>query len=275
MDDLELSYKEADSPFHRMDPFSKTLYVVAVSFVAIFNTNLYVGAALFLFTFFCAAFLTGISLRAYWTFGKVILPFIVILAVVFPFFYAGQVTAGSTQIAIHTPIKDLTWGALGFGALLALRFLAIGVSGLTFAFTTHPTDLVQSFSRHGMDYRFVHAPVLGLVLFPSFLALGRDISITQRIRDLGHDTNWLVRRWRRVKHLAFAMLVLGLRNGQTQAMALDIRGYGAHKTRTFMRTMPSSRGGRVFAWTFFAISVAYLALQFSNLSGAMPWDLHR
>ncbi|MQA84039.1 MAG: hypothetical protein GEV03_05245 [Streptosporangiales bacterium] len=275
MGDLELSYKEAESPFHRMDPFSKTLFVIAVSFVAIFNSRLTVGVALFLFTFFCAAFLSGVSLRTYWTFGKVILPFIVILAVVFPFFYAGQVTAGSEAIAIHTPIKDLTWGALGFGGLLALRFLAIGFSGLTFAFTTHPTDLVQSFSRRGLDYRLVHAPVLGLVLFPSFLQLGRDISTTQRIRDLGHDTNWLTRKWRRMKHLAFAMLVLGLRNGQTQAMALDIRGYGAHKTRTFMRESPSSRAGKVFAWTFFAISVGYLILQFGSLSGAMPWDLSR
>ncbi|MQA79099.1 MAG: hypothetical protein GEV10_11595 [Streptosporangiales bacterium] len=273
MTDLELSYRHADSVFHRMDPVSKTLFVLGVSFVAIFNSSLYVGLTLALFSLFCAAFLTGVSLRTYWIFGRVLLPFILILTLVFPFFHAGQVSAGSAEIAIHTPIKDLTWGALGFGALLALRFVAIGLSGLIFAFTTHPTDLVQSFSRRGLNYRFVHAPVLGLVLFPAFLQLGKDISTTQRIRDLGHDVNFVVRRYRRMKHLAFAMIVLGLRNGQTQAMALDIRGYGAHKTRTYMRPMPSSTGGRIFAWTFFAISLAYLALQLTSLSGAMPWDL--
>lgn len=273
MDDLELSFKDAESTFHRMDPFAKTLYVVAVSFVAIFNSNLYVATFLLLFTLFCAAFLSGVSLRTYWTLGKVILPFILVLAIVFPFFYAGQVTAGSTEVAIRTPIKDLTWGALGFGALLAFRFLAIGVSGLTFAFTTHPTDMVQNFSRRGLDYRLVHAPVLGLVLFPSFLQLGKDISTTQRIRDLGQDVSWLKRKWWRAKHLAFAMLVLGLRGGQTQAMALDIRGYGAHKTRTFMRPLPESRFGKVFGWTCLVVGITYLALQFSNLQGAMPWDL--
>lgn len=73
-----------------------------------------------------------------------------------------------------------------------------------------------------------------------------------------------------MRHLPFAMIVLGLRNGQTQAMALDIRGYGAHKTRTYTRTLPSSAVGRVFGWAFF---VAYLALQFTKLSGAMPWDM--
>lgn len=273
MDDLELSFKDSNSVFHRMEPFSKTLYIIAVSLVAIFNSNLYVGLFLFLFTLFCAAFLSGVSLRTYWSLGKVILPFILILALVFPFFYAGQVTAGSADIAIRTPIKDLTWGALGFGALLALRFLAIGISGLTFAFTTHPTDMVNNFSRRGFDYRLVHAPVLGLVLFPTFLKLGRDISTTQRIRDLGQDQNWLQRRWTRAKHLAFAMLVLGLRNGQTQAMALDIRGYGAHKTRTYLRPLPSSSFGKVFGWTCFFAGLAYLLLQIGNLSGAMPWDI--
>lgn len=271
MDDLELAYKDADSAFHRMDPFSKMLYILGVSFVAIFNTNLWVGLGLFIFTFCCAAFLTNVSLRTYWTFGKVILPLVIILAVVFPFFYGGQATAGSAEIAIQTPIKDLTWGALGFGALLGLRFLAIGISGLTFAFTTHPTDMVQRFSRRGFDYRIVHAPVLGLVLFPSFLQLGRDISVTQRIRDLGHDTNRLVRKWRRMKHLAFAMLVLGLRNGQTQAMALDIRGYGAHRSRTYMRPVPESTAGKIFGWTFFVLSIAYLVWQFNPAT--MQWNM--
>jgi energy-coupling factor transport system permease protein len=272
MADLELAYKEADSFFHRMDPVSKLLYVTAVSFVAIFNSSLVVGLALFLLTFFCAAFLTQIPLRTYWSLGKVTMPFILILAFVFPFFYAGQVSTGSESIALRTPIKDLSWAALAFGALLALRFLAIGVSGLTFAFTTHPTDLVHGVSRRGLDYRLVHAPVLGLVLFPSFLQLAREISTTQRIRDLGQDMGWLRRKVGRLKHLAFAMLVLGLRRGQTQAMALDIRGYGAHKTRTFMRPLPASRAGKVFAWTFFAASVIYLVMQFTGNSANMVWN---
>ena len=133
--------------------------------------------------------------------------------------------------------------------------------------------MVQSFSKKGMDYRLVHAPVLGLVLFPSFLQLGRDISTTQRIRDLGQDLNPISRKWIRTKHLAFAMLVMGLRRGQTQAMALDIRGYGAYKERTFLRPMPQTRGGKIFGWTCFVASVVYLIFQIGNLAGHMQWDL--
>lgn len=271
MANTELSYKDSDSVFHRMTPFSKLLYVMSLSTMAIFNTNLSVAIGLFVFSFAMAAFFTGVSLREYWRLGKVIIPFILILAVVFPFFYGGQATVGSDTIAIRTPIKDLTWADLGFGALLGLRFLALGISGLLFAFTTHPTDLVQNLSKRGWDYRLVHAPVLGLVLFPAFLELGRDISITQRIRDLGQDTNPIKRKWMRMKHLAFALLVLGLRNGQTQAMALDIRGYGAHKTRTFMRPMKKHRGGEIFAWVFFVVSIVYLVIQFNPAN--MQWNM--
>jgi energy-coupling factor transport system permease protein len=273
LEDLELSYREADSPFHRMDPFSKTLYILGVSFAALFNSSLYVGVGIFLLTLVCAAFFTGVSLRVYWKFGKVIVPFVLILACVFPFFYGGQLSVGSDEIALRTPVKDLTWAALGFGALLGLRFLAIGLSGLTYAFTTHPTDMVQNFSRKGLDYRLVHAPVLGLVLFPSFLQLGKEISTTQRIRDLGEERNPLSRKWIRMKHLAFSMLVLGLRRGETQAMALDIRGYGAHKHRTFMRPMPSTRAGRIFGWAVFVAAIAYLVFQIGNLAGHMQWDM--
>lgn len=271
MPNTELSYKEADSLFHRMTPFAKLLFVMSISTVAIFNTNIYVAFGLFVLSFSVAAFFTGISLKEYWRLGKVIIPFILILAVVFPFFYGGQATTGSETIAIRTPIKDLRWADLGFGGLLGLRFLALGIAGLAFAFTTHPTDLVRNLTKRGWDYRLVHAPVLGLVLFPAFLELGRDISITQRIRDLGQDTNPIKRKWVRLKHLAFSLLVLGLRNGQTQAMALDIRGYGAHKTRTFMRPAKEHRGGEILAWTFFVLSVIYLIYQFNPAT--MQWNM--
>lgn len=256
-----------------MDAFSKTLYIIAVSITAIFNSSLQIGLGLFILTLVCAAFFTGVPLRTYWKFGRVIMPFILILTLIFPFFYGGQLSVGSAEVAIRTPIKDLTWQALGFGALLGLRFLAIGISGLTYAFTTHPTDMVQAFAKRRFDYRLVHAPVLGLVLFPSFLQLGRDISTTQRIRDLGQDLNPVSRKWIRMKHLAFAMLVLGLRRGQTQAMALDIRGYGAHKHRTFLRAMPQTRAGKIFGWTCLVLSLIYLFFQIGNLAGHMQWDL--
>ena len=266
-----LSFEGGDSLFHQMTPFSKLLFILSISFVAIFNTNIYVGVGLFLLCFFVASFCTGVPLKKYWVLGRIILPFILILAVVFPFFYGGQATTGPDIIAITTPLKDLTWAALGFGALLALRFMSLALVGLSFAFTTHPTDMVQNLSGRGWDYRLVHAPVLGLVLFPAFLELGREISITQRIRDLGQDTNWLKRKLIRVKHLTFAMLVMGLRNGQTQAMALDIRGYGAHKTRTFMREVPKHRAGEIFAWLFFLLSVIYLVYEFNPET--MQWNI--
>ncbi len=268
---VSLSYKKGTSVFHQMTPFSKLLLVLSVSFVAIFNTNIYVGAGLFLFCFFLAAFLTSVPLRQYWAFGRIIVPFVLLLAVVFPFFYGGQATVGSDEVAIQTPVKDLTWGALGFGALLALRFLSLAIVGLAFAFTTHPTDLVQNLSKRGWDYRLVHAPVMGLILFPAFLELGREISVTQRIRDLGQNTNKLRRKWIRTKHLVFSMLVLGLRSGQTQAMALDIRGYGAYKTRTFIREVPRYQVGEIFAWIFFVLSVIYLIIQFNPAT--MQWNI--
>ena len=70
--------------------------------------------------------------------------------------------------------------------------------------------------------------------------------------------------------------ILNLRNitmtiGRKAAMALDIRGYGAHKTRTFMRELPKHRGGDIFAWVFFALSVVYLVIQFNPAT--MQWNM--
>ncbi|MDE0359711.1 MAG: hypothetical protein OXI74_00935, partial [Rhodospirillaceae bacterium] len=58
---------------------------------------------------------------------------------------------------------------------------------------------------------------------------------------------------------------------QTQAMALDIRGYGAHKRRTFMRELPKHRSGDIFAWVFFVLSVIYLIYEFNPAT--MQWNI--
>ena len=109
-----LSFERGDSLFHQMTPFSKLLFILSISFVAIFNTNIYVGVGLFLLCFFVASLCTGVPLKKYWVLGRIILPFILILAVVFPFFYGGQATTGSDIVAITTPFKDFNMGGTGF-----------------------------------------------------------------------------------------------------------------------------------------------------------------
>ncbi len=58
-----LSFEGGDSLFHQMTPFSKLLFILSISFVAIFNTNIYVGVGLFLLCFFIASFCTGVPLK--------------------------------------------------------------------------------------------------------------------------------------------------------------------------------------------------------------------
>jgi len=113
---VELSFKKGDSLFHRMTPFSKLLLVLSVSFVAIFNTNLYVGIGLFAACLGFALLATGVPFRQYWALGKIIVPFVLILAIVFPFFYGGQATVGSDAIALRTPISEAGSESAGVGA---------------------------------------------------------------------------------------------------------------------------------------------------------------
>lgn len=256
---------------HQMSPYTKLLIILSISCVAIFNTSIYVASSLFLITLLSALFLTKISFRVYWGFGKIVLPFVIIISTVFPFFYGGQASMGSEEIAISTPIKDLSWAAITFGALLGLRFLTLCLAGLTFAFTTHPSDLVQNLSERGWDYRYVHAPVLGLILFPRFIKLALDILLSQKVRNLGYGMTSIRLKLLRFRHLVFAMLVLGLRNGQVQAMALDVRGYAAKKDRTYIRKSPGNAFTERLAKFILLLSIVYLIYHFNP--EFMQWNI--
>ena len=271
MDNFNITYQQGNSFIHQLSPYTKLMIILSISFVAIFNTSLSVAVSLFLFAFCSAIFLTNIHYKMYWNFGKIILPFVFIISSVFPFFYGGQVTTGSDIIAISTPFRDLTWSALGFGALLGLRFLTLAMAGLTFAFTTHPSDLVQNFTERGWNYRYVHAPVLGLILFPRFIKLALEILLTQKVRNLGFELKGFRKKIHRFRHLVFAMLVLGLRNGQVQAMALDVRGYASNKKRTFVRKSPGNKFTETISLIILLLSITFLISQFNPQF--MQWNI--
>jgi energy-coupling factor transporter transmembrane protein EcfT len=271
VDNFNLSYQHGLSPLHKLSPYTKLILILSISCVAIFNISIYIAILLFFITLASALFLTNISFKIYWSFGRVVLPFVIIISTVFPFFYGGQASMGSADIAISTPIKDLSWAAITFGALLGLRFLTLCIAGLTFAFTTHPSDLVQNLSERGWDYRYVHAPVLGLILFPRFIKLALDILLSQKVRNLGFGLGSIKLKLLRFRHLVFAMLVLGLRNGQVQAMALDVRGYAVKKDRTYIRKSPGNRITERWANAVLLLSIAYLIFHFNP--DFMQWNI--
>ncbi len=253
-------FQKGDSIFHRIDPISKFWFVACIALVSIVNQELWIQAVFVVIAAVCALLLADTPFRLYWSFGKVILPFVLAVSFIYPFLHTGQIV-GDEAIALHTPIRDLSWSSLAFGVMLGLRFLTFALVGLMYAFTTHPDDIVQAAANRGIPYRIVHAVVIGLVFLPVFVGYAQEIMVAQKIRDLGVESNRFVRWLVRLRHVAFAMLVLGLKKAQITATTLEIKGFGVSKTKTFLHPLYEPRWGKVFGYVCIALTVVFIALR--------------
>ncbi|MCL1870509.1 MAG: energy-coupling factor transporter transmembrane protein EcfT [Promicromonosporaceae bacterium] len=135
----------------------------------------------------------------------------------------------------------VTQGSLSLAGAIALRVIAIGVPGVILFATSDPTDLADGLAQlvH-LPERFVLGALAALRLVGLFIDDWRALGQARRARGIG-DGGGPLGRLRRLWSQAFALLVLSLRRAAKLATAMEAKGFGGTRTRTWARR---SRFGR-------------------------------
>lgn len=160
-----------------------------------------------------------------------------------------QVSDGSIEIAVAT----------------TLRVLAIALPAVILFITVDPTDLADGLAQVlRLPSRFVLGALAGLRLVGLFLDDWRQLSLARRARGVA-DTG----RVRRFFAQALALLVLAIRRGSKLATAMEARGFGGDRRRTWAR---ASVLGAPDIWLIaVGVLIAVLSVTVSVASGA--WNL--
>ena len=118
---------------------------------------------------------------------------------------------------------------------LGLRILAISLSTLSFVVTTNPNDLVLSLILQ-LRVPVVHgyAALAAYRFLPTLQDEARGIRLAQEIRGVEWE-HGLKNRLAGPFRLMLPMFTLAARKGERVALAMDSRGLGAEKTRTFYK----------------------------------------
>lgn len=141
---------------------------------------------------------------------------------------AGAVLVGAGPFTI-------TEGSLRDGAALALRVLAIAIPGIALLVSTDPTDLADALGqRLKLPATFVLGALAGLRLVGVMTAQWKALTMARRARGLGDATGPLSSA-RVLTGQAFALLVLAVRRATRLAMAMEARGFGSPRERTWAR----------------------------------------
>jgi len=148
---------------------------------------------------------------------------------------------------------------------LGLRILCIALATLSFVLTTDPGDLVLSLILQlHVPYLHGYAALAAYRFLPAMQDEVKGIRLAQEIRGIEWNKGF-INRMASPFRVMLPMLALAARKGERIALAMDSRGLGAAKTRTFYKRTAVTRRDVLFL-LFVALFCAAAMLLLSRLN---------
>lgn len=114
---------------------------------------------------------------------------------------------------------------------------------LLFVCTTNPSEFAASLSRIGVSYRISYAVALALRYIPDIQREYRDISLAQQARgtEMSKKAS-LVNRLKAASSILIPLILSSLERIETISNAMELRGFGKGKSRTWYSGRDFSAG---------------------------------
>ncbi|MGE0221381.1 energy-coupling factor transporter transmembrane component T family protein [Mycolicibacterium sp.] len=161
----------------------------------------------------------------------------------------------------HFLLINVSDGSIELAVAMFLRIMAIALPAVVFFADMQPTELADGLGQVlRLPARFVIGALAGLRMVGLLRQDWQYLGYARRARGVADHA-----RLRRFAGQAFALLVFALRRGTKLATAMEARGFGAHRTRTWAR--PSPFGAAEVALIAAGVGIAAAAIAVSVAAG--------
>jgi energy-coupling factor transport system permease protein len=174
-------------------------------------------------------------------------------------------SVGETQILWFIQFESLL-----FSINRMLFIFMLVTMGVVLISTTRNEELVMGMIKLGMPYRVGFAISTSLRLVPSIASSLLTITQAQRSRGLDLESGSILERLRKFLPVLIPVFISTIRSTNIFSMALESRGFGARKDRTFFLKMEFSRADYVLLFLgaiYIVISVALNLAGYGNIEG--------
>jgi len=250
---ITLNYIRKDSPVHNMDALSKLLAVLIISVGSYFFQTPWQLIIMFCFLVVLALVFVRVGpLTVIATFSV----FVMFGTFVFLFQMLGHPQG---TLYFQLGFIKITEGGLYNAAIFLFRMATIGCSAVIFLWTTKPKDFVVGLITLGVPYRIGFAILVGLRFLPLMSDEVRKVGDAHTIRGVppGVGIKGMLEKWQRY---LFPVLANGMRKAETAGMAMESRGFGVSKTRTYINP---------FKWTTSGIALLFFVIFLTAVLGVV------
>ncbi|MDR2314420.1 MAG: energy-coupling factor transporter transmembrane protein EcfT [Spirochaetaceae bacterium] len=256
-----LSYIEGNTPIHALTGAAKLVVFLLWSILVMvtFKTPILCSlAALGIILFF----LSKIPLQSVSFIFKMITFFLMLnLGAIYLFAPEQGVLIYKTRHVIFEGIGrfTITQEQLFYEFNVFLKYLTIIPPAVLLMVTTHPSEFAASLNRIGAPYTVSYAVSLTLRYIPDVQRDYEAISQAQQARgiELSRKASW-IKRLKRTVPLLLPLIFLSLDRIDIISHAMELRGFGKNKKRTWYSSRPFSRidlGAMICSALFFTAAM--------------------
>jgi len=250
-------WHDADSYLHRLNPLTKLALTLPIAAVVVTCDEPATPLAVAVVTVLATCWLGSVP----WT--SVLLPLALALAAGFGMFWTGLIfyagPGASAAPVVIGPVQ-VSEASILYAVTMMSRLLAIVAASLLFVLTTNPVDFVVALIQQArLPVRVGYAIFAAYRFMPLVHEELLNIQAAHQVRGAAMGGG-PVARVRQAFGYAIPLLAISVRRAERVALAMDARGFSAHRPRTYYRTTTFTRSDLQFAVGALTTLVAVVVL---------------
>lgn len=262
-----LSYIERKSPVHQLTGATKLICFVLWSSAAMLTYDTRI--LLFLFVISVLIFqVSKVKVKEVSFVLLFILLFLLINNIAIYLFspQEGVKIYGTSHVLVELVGRyNITLEQLFYQFNITLKYFTVIPAALLFIVTTHPSEFAASLNRVGISYRVSYAVALALRYIPEIQRDFWNIARSQQARGIDMSKNEkLHKRVKNVASIILPLILSSLDKIETISNAMELRGFGKNKKRTWYSLRPFKVADYVTVVLFIAILVISMIVTYHD-----------
>ena len=240
-----LSYIKKNSPIHRLTGSTKFLFFLIWSIAAMIT---YDTRILLIMLGMGLVFLRMSKLR--WKelrFAVLFMLWLIGLNLIALFLFSpeqGVAIYGTRHELVHLFWRySIVTEELFYLFNFMMKYLAVIPTALLFIMTTDPSEFAASLNKIGVSYRIAYSVAIALRYIPDVQRDFHEISQAQQARGIDlSKKDKLVDRLKNSAAILFPLVLSSLQRIEVISNAMELRGFGKNKMRTWIVERPFQKG---------------------------------
>lgn len=259
------SYSQLDTVIHRLSGLTKLVcfLLLTTSVMLTFDIRIIFGIGVLSFIFFKVA-------KIQWKQVRLMLLYVFIFLItnfILTFFFSPQygVEIYGTKHVLFSfgGPYEVTLEQMFYQITKFSKYLSVIPLGLIFFFTTNPSEFASSLNHIGIPYKACSAVSLTLRYFPDIQRDYHTISLAQQARGIEMSKKEkMMKRLKNISNILIPLVFSTLDRVELITNAMDLRGYGKYKKRSWYSYRKLSRNDYLAMVLCLAVLVFTLYMRF-------------